>query len=104
MGYSDADLDAIFKHLQQLPPELAIYEIENTYRFMGLEFEYEMQPIVSWATDRPMYSLFIKSATNKFNLCGNGMHDPVPADYGNGYYAMVCKHCHRVVASYKEKV
>jgi hypothetical protein len=102
MGYSDSDLDAIFKHLQQLPSELAIFEMENTYKYMGLEFEYEMQPIFSPATDRPMYHLLIKVATNKFNLCGDGMHEPVAANYGNGYYAMVCKHCHRIVASYKE--
>lgn len=104
MGYSAADLDAIFKHLQQLPPELAIFEMENTYKYMGLEFEYETQAIVSYQTDRPMYRLLIKAATNKFNLCGEEMHEPVAANYGNGYYAMVCKHCHRVVASYKENV
>lgn len=90
--YTDDDLLAIVRYLQQLPLEVALHEIEYTYKPVGVSVEYKFVPFATGAR------LHLTAIWDKRRDCVAG-HTAVTTAYASGYHATVCTVCGRVLAT-----
>lgn len=90
--YTDEDLLAIVSHLQRLPLEVALHEIEYTYKPLGVSVEYTFVPLATGAR------LQLTAIWDKRRDCLDS-HTAVATDYASGYRATVCMVCGRVLAT-----
>lgn len=90
--YTDSDLQAITRHLENLPTRLALHQIMHVYMPLGLEISFSLHPLLPGGV-----KLEVTNIINKQTICAISGHEPEGAMYASNYLVTTCKVCGRVL-------